>query len=106
MMTVVELSASTTNWVDVIGSRLAAGEHALVRFETPTITPREMADSIGISRQAIMHWIAEGKIAMTRRGNRHRITTTEVERFRSWCIQDLANVSAADALTDLFGAES
>ena len=102
-VTTIEVTSTTVGWADLISRHLASGEHAYIRFDTPSMTPQQMADSIGISRQAIMRWINEGKIVSSRRGNRHRIAVDEVERFRRWYVQDIADASADDALADLFG---
>jgi len=104
-MSVLEVTPTTVGWQDAVARHLKAGEHAYIRFELPTVTPAEMAESIGISRQALMRWIDQGKIRFERHGNRYRIPTTEVERFRSWYIQELGQASAADAMADLFGDE-
>ena len=102
-MTTITVTPSTPDWFDLISRHLAQGEYAHIRFETPGLSPQQVADSIGISRQAVMRWIAEGKLSSTRRGNRHKITQDELERFRAWYIKDIADASASEALDELFG---
>jgi len=93
----------TTGWAEAIKERLDAGQHAVVRFETPWMSPQQMANSIGISRPAIMRWIGQGRIATTRYGVNHRISLDEVERFRTWYIRDTIRSNADDMLADLLG---
>jgi predicted transcriptional regulator len=106
-VTMLELTPDTKadEWIAEIKERLSRGEHAYVRFEQPYVTPAQMADSIGISRQAIMRWIGEGRIVTSRHGNRHHILPREVERFRRWYIQDIADLSRDNAMADLFGEQ-
>jgi excisionase family DNA binding protein len=104
-MSTIEITADTKDWQALIAERLAAGERATIRFEIPSMTPQEMADSLGVSRPSIMRWIGEGKIKSHRRGTRHRISTSDVERCRAWYIQDVADASASDVLAELFPAQ-
>lgn len=69
-------------WEKIIRQHLAAGEHAKVTFERPSMTPAKTAESIGVSRATIMRRIISGEIRTDRKGNRHRIPLSEVERFR------------------------
>ncbi|WP_187289402.1 helix-turn-helix domain-containing protein [Xylanimonas cellulosilytica] len=101
-MTIIDITPDT-DWQALVAEHLAAGDRVSLRFETPSMTPQEMADSLGVSRPSIMRWIGEGKITSQRHGNRHRIPNSEVERFRSWYIQDVVDASADDALAELFG---
>ena len=97
------VTPGTTGWAEAIQERLAAGQYAVVRFETPWMSPQRMADSLGISRPAIMRWIGQGRIATTRYGVNHRIALDEVERFRAWYIHDAVRSNADDMLDDLLG---
>ena len=97
------VTPTTSRWAETIQERLDAGQYAVVRFETPWMSPQQMADSIGISRPAIMRWIGQGKISTTRYGVNHRISLQEVERFRSWYIHDTIRSNADDMLLDLLG---
>ncbi|MCL2464272.1 MAG: helix-turn-helix domain-containing protein [Micrococcales bacterium] len=104
-MSTLEITSTSSGWAETIAEHLARGEQARVHFETPFMTPQEMADSIGISRPAIMRRIAEGQIATRRHGNRHRIMLSEVERFRAWYLHDIAEASADDVHAELFGSD-
>ncbi len=87
---------SPETWEDVIRRHLAAGDHAKVTFERPSMTPAQMAESIGVSRATIMRRILAGDIRTDRRGNRHRIPLTEVERFRHTYVKEMAADLAVD----------
>ena len=100
------VTPSTSGWKQTIEEHLQAGQYAVVRFETPWMSPQQMADSIGISRPAIMRWIKQGKIATTRYGVNHRISLDEVERFREWYVRDTIESNAEDMLADLFGDQT
>ena len=78
------------DWEAEIRRHLAAGEHARVTFERPSMTPAEMAESIGVSRATIQRRILAGEIRSERRGNRHRIPLHEVERFRRAYVREMA----------------
>lgn len=87
---------SPPTWEDVIRRHLAAGDHAKVTFERPSMTPAQMAESIGVSRATIMRRILAGEIHTDRKGNRHRIPLTEVERFRHAYVKEMAADLAVD----------
>lgn len=96
-MSSIEITPGTTDaWEDVIRRHLAAGEHARVTFERPTMSPAEMAESIGVSRATIQRRILSGEIRTHRHGNRHRIPMDEVERFRHAYVREMATDLAAD----------
>jgi excisionase family DNA binding protein len=88
--------ASPEDWVDTIRARLEDGDHARVVFERPSMTPAQMAESIGVSRAMIERRLLKGEIASERRGNRHRIPLAEVERFRHAYVREMAHDLAAD----------
>lgn len=83
-------------WEKIIRQHLAAGEHAKVTFERPSMTPAQMAESIGVSRATIMRRIIAGEIRTDRKGNRHRIPLNEVERFRHTYVREMAADLAVD----------
>ena len=87
---------SGEDWERVIRRHLAAGELAHVTFERPSMTPAEMAESIGVSRATIQRRILAGEIRSERRGNRHRIPLDEVERFRHAYVREMATDLATD----------
>jgi excisionase family DNA binding protein len=94
MTSTLEITDPSANWAEIIRARLRAGDLVSVRFESPFMTPEQMANSIGITRQAIMRRIKDGKIKTERRGNRYRIPLTEVERFRDWYLGDIVSAVA------------
>lgn len=74
----------------------SAGEVVSLTAEVPTMSPAEMADSIGISRATIMRRIEGGEIGCTRVGSRYRIPLREVERFRGAFVREMAASLADD----------
>ncbi|MCL2804137.1 MAG: helix-turn-helix domain-containing protein [Micrococcales bacterium] len=86
-----------------IHDRLAAGEHVQVTATEPFMTPQEVADSLAVSRAYIMTKIKAGEIVSTRRGNRHRISIGEVERFRNALVNQQWSLVADDVEAELFG---
>lgn len=87
---------STDPWDEVIREHLSHGEHARVTFERPSMTPAQVAESIGVSRATIMRRILAGEIRTERRGNRHRVPLDEVERFRHAYVREMAADLAVD----------
>ena len=77
-------------WEKIIRQHLAAGEHAKVAFERPSMTPAQMAESIGVSRATIMRRIIAGEIRTD------RIPLNEVERFRHTYVREMAADLAVD----------
>jgi excisionase family DNA binding protein len=104
-MTTLEVTPalSDASIVKFIRDHLAAGQNVQVMASEPYLTPAEVAERLGLSRAFVMNKLKEGTLASVRRGTRHRITLSEVERFRAWYTRDLVEFSAADALDDLFG---
>jgi excisionase family DNA binding protein len=70
--------------------------HARVVVDSPTVTPAQMAESVGVSRATIERRTLNGDIASDRRGGRHRIRLVEVERFRHAHVREMARDLAAD----------
>jgi len=103
-MSAIEITPQTSDdWAAEIRRHLEAGEIAEVRFRRPFLTPAQLADSVGISRPAIMRRIALGQLRTERHGNRHRIPMDEVDRFRRAYVHEIAAPSAADVEAELFG---
>jgi excisionase family DNA binding protein len=103
-MSAIEITPqSADDWVATIRHHLEAGEIAEVRFRRPFLTPAQLADSLGISRPAVMRRIALGELRTERHGNRHRIPMDEVDRFRRTYVREIAASSAADVGAELFG---
>ena len=105
-MSTLTLTSDTSDQVVLafIRERLAAGEHVQVTATEPFVTPQEMADSLNVSRAYIMKKIKTGDITSTRRGNRHRISVAEVERFRNDLVGQHWSLVADDVEAELFGA--
>ena len=105
-MSVLEITPQTSSdWAETIRRHLQAGEVAEVRFRRPFLTPAQLAESVGISRPAIMRRIAEGQIRTERHGNRHRIPLDVADAFRRSYVREIATSSAADVEAELFGEQ-
>ena len=100
MSTLMTIPPDAQAWEKTLLERVrdavAAGEVVRVESEMPSVTPQQMADSLGISRATVMRRIRDEEIAVTKRGNRHRIPVTEMERFRTVYIRELATAFADD----------
>ena len=92
----IDVTASTPKWQELIAAHLAAGERARIRFERPTMTPDELAESVGISRTAIMRRIRSGQIPADRKGNRYRIPLDAAQRFREEYLDQAASLMGQD----------
>ncbi|MDR2703898.1 MAG: hypothetical protein LBB58_06105 [Cellulomonadaceae bacterium] len=78
--------------VDFIRRAIRAGERVQITATEPFMTPQEFADSMDVSRAFIMNKIVAGDLQTIRRGNRHRISEVEAERFRSSYFSDMASI--------------
>ena len=76
-----------------------------LRHDEESTTRLGYSGSLGVSWAFIMNKIKEGNLTSIKKGTRHRIAVTEVERFRQWYLHDLVEFSADDALKDLFGGD-
>jgi excisionase family DNA binding protein len=101
-MRTLEITRDTTGWEEAIAAHVAAGDNVTVRIDTPFMTPRQMAESLGVSRSAIQKWITQGRIETERHGTYHRIALREVDRFRAEQIRGLVEDSYDEAIEDLF----
>lgn len=79
-----------------IKERLAAGEQVLVSATEPFMSPNEVAELVGVSRPYIVKKIEQGEIAASKKGNRHRISVAEAQRFRAWYLDESATVLGED----------
>ncbi|MDR0483564.1 MAG: helix-turn-helix domain-containing protein [Cellulomonadaceae bacterium] len=88
-----------------IRNRLAAGERVQITATEPFMTPQEVAESIGASRAFVMQKLKSGALTSTRRGTRHRISESEVDRFRAALVSDHWAAVTPDVEDELFGNE-
>lgn len=95
-----EVLASAPAWargvLTAIEDAARRGAEVTIVEEDTSLTPAQMADSIGISRAGIQRRIAAGDIAYRKIGNRYRISLEEVERFRSTFVRETAATLAND----------
>lgn len=67
------------------------------------LTPAEVAHRLGMSRSTVLRRIANGDIYATKVGTHHRIPLGEYERYSRELMRQMAEVSAEDIETELFG---
>jgi excisionase family DNA binding protein len=67
------------------------------------LTPAEVARRLGMSRSTVLRRIADGDIGATKVGTHHRIPLAEYERYSRELMHRMAEASAADIETELFG---
>ena len=101
----VSPSVSDEAVLSFVRSRLAAGERVQITATEPFLTPQEVSESLGVSRPFIMKKLKAGELISTRRGNRHRISVGELDRFRAQMVSDHGALVAADVEAELFPVE-
>ncbi|MDR1450297.1 MAG: helix-turn-helix domain-containing protein [Propionibacteriaceae bacterium] len=74
----------------------AEGKTVRVSVEERSFTPSQAAGLLGVSRATVQRRIEDGSIAAIRRGSRHRITASEIRRYRQAVRRDLAEFLADD----------
>ena len=57
--------------------------HALAAGSEPMLTTTETADFLGVSRPHVTKLIKTGQLAHRKKGNRHLVPTSAVERFKA-----------------------
>lgn len=79
-----------------IADQLDSGKIITVEVKTPTMTPRQVAEELGISRTTVLRKIKSGKLPAFKRGNRSLIAVADFERFRTAYIRELGRAFADD----------
>ena len=74
----------------------AQGRTVRVRAEERLFTPREAAELLGISRSSAQMAIASGTLKSQMRGSHHRVSESEVARFRRQMLTRMAETMADD----------
>ena len=83
--------------VRVFMARAAAeGKTVRVSAEERWLTPREAAESLGVSRSSVQRAIASGRVRTEMRGSHHRVPESEVARFRHEMLTRMAEAMADD----------
>lgn len=77
------LTKTTANWQALLKEHIDAGDLVEVRIDQPSMSPREVAEWIGVSRTTVSNWIKTGKIACNKKGSHYRIPVIEAIRFRN-----------------------
>lgn len=80
-----------------------SGHTVMISTEPKLFTPDEAAHQLMVSRSTISRRIADGDIHSVKVGNRHRIPYSEVRRIWDQQMTAVAQASAADIETELFG---
>jgi excisionase family DNA binding protein len=57
--------------------------HALAAGGDPMLTTTEVADFLGVSRPHVTKLLKTGQLAYRKKGNRHLVPTSAVERFKA-----------------------
>ncbi|MDZ5145312.1 MULTISPECIES: helix-turn-helix domain-containing protein [Microbacterium] len=76
--------------------QLEAGNTITVLVETPTMTPKEVAEELGISRTSVLRKINSGDLPFSKKGSRTLIKVADFERFRAAYLGELGTAFAGD----------
>lgn len=79
-----------------IVDELDSGKIVTIEVKTPTMSPKQVADELGLSRTTVLRKIASGELRASKRGNRNVIAVADFERFRAGYIRDLGQAFADD----------
>ena len=79
-----------------IAAELDAGKTITIEVNTPTMTPQQVADELGLSRTTVLRKIGSGVLKASKQGNRNRVAVADFERFRDSYIRDLGQAFAQD----------
>lgn len=79
-----------------IVDELDSGKIVTIEVKTPTLTPQQVADELGLSRTTVLRKIAAGELRASKRGNRNIIAVADFERFRGGYIRELGRAFADD----------
>ena len=89
--------------IAIIREAARSGQIITVTTEPKMLTPQEVARRLMVSRSTISRRIANGEIQAITIGNRHRIPYTEMLRIWDQQMNTIAQTSATDIETELFG---
>jgi len=81
---------------DFICRQSSEGKTVQVAVRELTYSPAEVANLVGVSRPTVQRSIADGTIKAARRGSRWRVSESEVERYRLFLADQLAELVADD----------
>lgn len=92
-----------TTIIDYVQRAAADGEQVTLTARPQMMTPRQVAETIGVSRSTISRKIAAGELHAVKVGNRNRIPYTEFLRFWEDTMGDIIELDRDAIATDLFG---
>ncbi|MDF2558595.1 MULTISPECIES: helix-turn-helix domain-containing protein [Microbacterium] len=79
-----------------IVAELDAGKVITIDAKTPTMTPQQVAQELGLSRTTVLRKITSGALRASKRGNRNIIAVADFERFRAGYVRELGQAFADD----------
>lgn len=105
-MTVNPAHLSNDDWARMrkfLDSARNRGEVVDFSSRVELLTPAEVAKRLGMSRSTVLRRIADGDLHSTKVGTHHRIPLNEFERFSRSLVRRMAESSATDIESELFG---
>jgi len=104
-MSIMTVTASTTDneLLKFIRDAISGGETVEITTSESFLTPAQVAQKLNVSRTFIMSNIKSGAIRSVKRGNRHRISLSECNRFRQTLIEEHCAMVADEVEAELFG---
>jgi len=72
------------------------GQNVQLVVTDRTFTPAEVANLVGVSRSTVQRSITDGSLHATRRGSRWRVSEAEVNRYRLFLADQMAQLVADD----------
>lgn len=105
-MTVNPAHLSDDDWTRMrafLDSAKQRGEVVHLSSEVELLSPAEVGRRLSMSRTTVRRRIASGELTAIKVGTHNRITLTEYERFSTEMMRRMAEATADDIATELFG---
>ena len=83
-MTALKITVDTPDWHNIIAAHLNDGEDAYVEFKPNGYNAQQLAEKMGLTKQAIIYYIKTNRLAATRFGHRYNISAEEADDFIKW----------------------
>ena len=81
---------------DYVRRWAAAGKTVQLVVTENTFSPSEVATMVGVSRPTVQRRIEDGTIKAARRGSRWRVSQAEVDKYRLFLADQMAELVADD----------
>lgn len=91
--------------IEFVRGASAEGKTVVVSTEVATLSPKEVARGLNLSRSTVSRRIADGTIRSFKVGNRHRIPHPEFRRLWDDSMAGAVDASIDDIEAELFGAD-